>query len=364
MTQFNKGKSMKNKTIIIAVSGTGGHIYPGIALAEELKNKGYDPVFFISNNSISLDILKYSQFRYIQFNISGMPRKISFAFLIFLIKMGFSLFKALKQIIKLNPIATIGTGGYMTIPVFLTAKILNKKTFIHEQNAIPGKATTLLNKIANKTFISFSSSKKFLKNTIISGCPIRKDLLTVSKEKALLELELKSEVFTILVFGGSLGATKFNEIVCKVLLDLHIKNKFQVLHITGSKNYIKIQEKAKNNSDYRVFDYMHNIANAYVTSNIVICRSGASTIFELKVLDKSAILVPYPYATNNHQYLNAKEIEKSDKVIIIEEKNLTEENLNKAIYKIKRNTSNNTAKGIIKLPQDLIIKEIIKCIKS
>ncbi|MDR1511576.1 MAG: UDP-N-acetylglucosamine--N-acetylmuramyl-(pentapeptide) pyrophosphoryl-undecaprenol N-acetylglucosamine transferase [Endomicrobium sp.] len=357
---------MGNKNIIIASSGTGGHVYPGIAMAEEFKNKGYNPIFFISNNPISLKILKNSQFKHIEFNISGMPRKISFAFLIFLVQMKFSFLKALKQIIELNPVAVVGTGGYIVIPVLFAAKVLKKKIFIHEQNAIPGKANRLLNKVVDKTFISFPSSNKILKNVTISGCPIRKSLLLVSKEKALLELKLKNEIFTILVFGGSLGTITFGEIVCKILLDLYIKDKFQVLHIAGPKNYIKIKKKVKDNSEYRVFDYMHNIADAYVASDVVICRSGASTIFELKTLDKSAILIPYPYATDNHQYWNAKEIEKSEKVVIIEEKNLTKENLTKAIYAVKKKAKNNAvgAKNIIKLPQELIIEEIIKCIKS
>jgi UDP-N-acetylglucosamine--N-acetylmuramyl-(pentapeptide) pyrophosphoryl-undecaprenol N-acetylglucosamine transferase len=355
---------MKNKIIIIASSGTGGHIYPAITLAEEFKNKGYKPVFFINNNIISLEILKNSQFRYIAFNMSGMPRKISFASVIFLIKTKFTFLKALRQIIKLNPLAVIGTGGYMTVPVIFAAKILRKKIFIHEQNVIPGKANILLNKIADKTFVSFSSSKKFFKNVVVSGYPIRKDILLTSKEKALLELNLKEEAFRILVFGGSLGAVRFNEIVCKTLLDLYTKIKFQVLHIVGVKNYIKIQERTKNNPDYRVFDYMHNIANAYVASNIAICRSGASTVFELEALDKPAILVPYPYATDNHQYWNAKEIEKNDKIIIIEEKNLTKENLINAIYTLKKNIKNNVVKNIITFPQELIFEEIIKCIKS
>jgi len=355
---------MKNKSIIIASSGTGGHIYPGITLAEEFKNKGYNPVFFISNNITSLEILKKSQFRYIAFNMSGMPRKISFAFVVFLIKTKVAFLKALKQIILLNPSAVIGTGGYITVPVIFAAKILHKKTFIHEQNVIPGKANTVLNKIADKTFISFSSSKKFFKNATFSGCPVRKDILLTSREKALLEFKLEKKAFRILVFGGSLGAVKFNEIVCKTLLDLYTESKFQVLHIVGSKNYAEIQEKTKNNPDYRIFDYLHNIADAYAASNIAICRSGASTVLELKALDKPAILVPYPYAAENHQYWNAKEIEEKDKFIIIEEKNLTEKNLIKAIYKLKKNVKNNVVKNITTFPQELIFEEITKCIKS
>jgi UDP-N-acetylglucosamine--N-acetylmuramyl-(pentapeptide) pyrophosphoryl-undecaprenol N-acetylglucosamine transferase len=356
---------MENGNIIIASSGTGGHIYPGIALAEEFRNKGYNPVFFINNNGTSLKILKNSGFGYIEFNLSGMPGKISLSFIIFLIKMKFSFFKALMKIVKLNPLAVIGTGGYIAVPVLFAAKMLQKKTFIHEQNAVPGKANVLLNSIIDKTFISFQSSEKyFKKNTILSDYPVRKNILSVSKEKTLRELKFESEIFTVLVFGGSLGAVKLNEIACETLLKLSFKNRIRVLHITGSGNYIKIQEKVGDNPDYRIFEYMHNIGIAYAVSDVVICRSGAGSVFELKALDKPAILVPYPYATDNHQYWNAKEIEKDGKVIIIEEKNLTEENLSNAIYLLKENIKSNMSENMIKFSHKLIFEEIIKCMES
>ncbi len=165
---------MENRNIIIASSGTGGHIYPGIVLAEEFKNKGYNPIFFISNNAVSLKILKNSGFEYIKFNVSGIPKKNSFLFIMFLIKMKFSFFKALAKIVKLNPLVVVGTGGYVAVPVIFAAKILHKKIFIHEQNAVPGKANILLNKIADKTSINFKSSEKYFKKklffqTILSG---------------------------------------------------------------------------------------------------------------------------------------------------------------------------------------------------
>jgi UDP-N-acetylglucosamine--N-acetylmuramyl-(pentapeptide) pyrophosphoryl-undecaprenol N-acetylglucosamine transferase len=356
---------MRNGNIIIASSGTGGHIYPGIALAEEFKSKGYNPIFFISNNAASIKILKNSGFEYIEFNVSGMPREISFLFVMFLVKMNFSFFRALRKIVKLNPLAVVGTGGYISIPVLFAAKILYKKIFIHEQNAVPGKANMLLNKISDKTFINFQSSEKyFKKNTVLSDYPIRKNILSVSKEKLLREFKIENWIFTFLVFGGSLGAVKLNEAVCETLLKLSFKNRIRVLHITGFGNYIKIREKVGGNPDYRVFEYMHNIGAAYAASDIVICRSGAGSVFELKALDKPAILVPYPYAADNHQYWNAKEIEKKGKVIIIEEKNLTEENLSNAIYVLKKNIKINTAENIIKFPRKSIFEEIIKCMKS
>lgn len=183
----------------------------------------------------------------------------------------------------------------------------------------------------------------------------------------LRELKFETGIFTFLVFGGSLGAIKLNEIACETLLKLSFKNRIRVLHITGSANYIKIQEKVGDNPDYRVFEYMHNIDVAYAASDVVICRSGAASVFELKALDKSAILVPYPYAVDNHQYWNAKEIEKKGKVIIIEEKSLTKENLSNAVYTLKENikiSKISAAENIINFPRKLIFEEIIKCMKS
>jgi UDP-N-acetylglucosamine--N-acetylmuramyl-(pentapeptide) pyrophosphoryl-undecaprenol N-acetylglucosamine transferase len=362
---------MDNKTqkqcIIIASSGTGGHIYPGIVLANEFNDKEYNPIFFISNNEISIKILTTSGFEYTTFNVSGMPRKISFSFILFLIKINFAFFKALKQILIRKPSIVIGTGGYISVPVLLAAKILCKKIFIHEQNTVPGKANIFLNRITDKTFVSFKYSEQYFKkkNIFISGYPIRTDILSTSKKIATTILNLKKNIFTVLVFGGTLGAVKLNEIACETLLDLFVKHKLQVLHITGHKNYLRIQEKVKTNANYKIFKYMHNIAHAYAASDIVICRSGAGTIFELQALNKATILIPYPYATDNHQYRNAKEIETCKKVIIIEEKNLTKKELKKAIYILKNNTEPNIVKNIIiKSPQKLIFEEITKCIRS
>jgi UDP-N-acetylglucosamine--N-acetylmuramyl-(pentapeptide) pyrophosphoryl-undecaprenol N-acetylglucosamine transferase len=353
----------KDKLIIIASSGTGGHIYPGISLAEEFKNKGYKPIFFISDNAISREILKRSGFEYVTFDVFGMPRGITIAFVMFLIKLKLAFLKALKQIIKLKPLAVIGMGGYISIPVIFAAKILHKKNFIHEQNIVPGKANLLLSRVTNKTFISFQSSKVYLNNTFFSGCPIRNDILLASKEKSLLTFKFLNKIPTVLVFGGSLGAVNLNKTVCETLFDLSIRDEFQVLHVTGCENYAEIEKKVKGISNYRVFRYMHDIGIAYAASDIVICRSGACTIFELEALNKHAVLVPYPYATGNHQYLNAKEIEKKDAVIILEEKNLTKKNLSEVLYVLKRNIKNRGVKNITKSSQKLIFEEIMKCLK-
>lgn len=359
-------KKDKNKNIIIAVSGTGGHIYPGIALAREFQSKGCNPVFFINNNSASLEILNNSGFQYVAFNMVGMPRKFSFSFIVFLAKLKISFLKALKQILYINPAAVIGTGGYLAVPVLFAAKTLGKKIFIHEQNTIPGKANILLNKIADETFVSFSFSTKYFKNKnlVVSGYPVRKDILSVSKNDALKMLSLNDNIFTVLIFGGSLGAVKLNEVTCKALLRFISSKEMQVIHITGAKDFARIQDIVGVRTNYRIFNYMHNIAYAYAACDMVISRSGAGTVFELKALGKTAILIPYPYATDNHQYWNAKEIEEKGKVKVIEEKDFTEKNLLEAVEILKINAKKAAVKNIVKQPQEIIYEEITKCIKS
>jgi UDP-N-acetylglucosamine--N-acetylmuramyl-(pentapeptide) pyrophosphoryl-undecaprenol N-acetylglucosamine transferase len=358
-------KKDKKKNIIIAASGTGGHMYPGIALAREFQSKGCNPIFFINNNSASLEILNNSGFQYVVFNMVGMPRKFSFSFVVFLAKLKISFFKALNQIFYIKPVAVIGTGGYLTVPVLFAAKTLRKKTFIHEQNTIPGKANILLNKIADETFVSFSFSTKYFKNKnlVVSGYPVRKDIFSVSKNDALKMLSLNDNIFTVLVFGGSLGAVKLNEVTCKALLHFVSGNEMQVIHITGTKDFARIQDIVEVHANYKIFNYMHNIAYAYAACDMVISRSGAGTVFELKALGKPAILIPYPYATDNHQYWNAKEIEEKGKVKVIEEKDFREKNLLEVVEILKINAKKTTEKDIVKLSQEIIYEKIAKCIK-
>jgi UDP-N-acetylglucosamine--N-acetylmuramyl-(pentapeptide) pyrophosphoryl-undecaprenol N-acetylglucosamine transferase len=351
----------KNK-IIIATSGTGGHIYPGLALANELKNKGYIPIFFISDNIISKKIFKKNKCKYVLFRAIGMPRKFTLKIIFFLVKIIIAFFKAIIVIIQLKPVAIIGMGGYISVPSIFAGKILRKKVFIHEQNAIPGIANILLSKIIDKTFISFNSSKKYLSNTILLGCPIRKDIFVLSghRNDYLRKIGFSNTVPIILIFGGSLGSTIINTIAYETFIDLSINKKVQIIHITGLKNYYEVKNKVKNNNHfYKVFNYIHNISEMYSISNVVLCRAGASTIFELQVLNKPAILIPYSKATNNHQYWNAQAIKSYNK-IIIEETRLTHERLFKAFFYLK-NTNNKVINSkIIQLPQELICKEIIK----
>ncbi|MCL2145017.1 MAG: undecaprenyldiphospho-muramoylpentapeptide beta-N-acetylglucosaminyltransferase [Endomicrobia bacterium] len=356
---------MKNMNIIIAASGTGGHIYPGIALALEMKEKGFDPVFFISNNEASVEIIKNSGFEYVPFNFSGMPRKLSFSFFMFLLKLDLAFFKALRNIFKYKPAAVVGVGGYISVPAVIAAKICGKKTYIHEQNTIPGMANKLLNRFADKTMISFKGSEKYFKNKkniVFTGYPVRKEIFAAVKDGGCDALKFDKNIFTLMIFGGSLGAVKLNETAFDAVKILSKKINMQAIHITGKKGHEEIKNKAANEKNYKVFDYMHDIASAYAASDAVICRAGAGAVFELQLLGKPAVLVPYPYAADNHQYYNAKEAAQSGNMTIIEEKDLTPENLAGAVENIKNNfkPDKESVSSALMLPQEIMADEIIK----
>lgn len=354
------------KKLIIAASGTGGHIYPGISAAEELKELGFEPVFFLGNNAASTEIIKNSGFDRVSFNMSGMPRKFSFAFITFCFKTLFSIFKSMKYILKNKPAAVLGMGGYISVPAVIAGKLLGKKTYIHEQNTVPGAANKLLNRICFETFLSFESSEKYFKkkNLLLTGYPIRKNILSVTKKQGLEKLRLEEGVFTVLVFGGSLGAARLNTIAFDAMELIAAGENIQVAHISGFANFEEMKAKAERKKYYKVFNYIHDMAYAYAASDIVVCRSGAGTVFELKALDKSAVLVPYPYATDNHQLYNAKETELAGKIRIIEEKDLNAAILKDAVISLRKSENTEGRREKYIFPQEIIAGKILKDIDN
>ncbi|MBR3628789.1 MAG: undecaprenyldiphospho-muramoylpentapeptide beta-N-acetylglucosaminyltransferase [Elusimicrobia bacterium] len=355
------------KNILIAVSGTGGHVYPGIALAYELKQKGYNPVFIVNNNKngVSLKIVSTSGYDYEILDFKAPPRKISVDLFLFPFKFIKTLFAAKKILTKFSPKAVVGMGAYLSFPVLLTAKLKKIPTLIHEQNSIPGLANRLLSKIVTKVAISFKSSEKFFnkEKTIFTSNPIRKDIFNITRKDAASKLNIDTDIFTIFVFGGSLGATKLNNIMFDVANDLYKKyqDKIQFIHITGNIDFEKLNDKYKNlNTKKFITKYMNDIGNAYACSDLVVCRAGAGTVKEIESYNLPAIFVPFPYATDNHQYYNAKSVEETNFRLVIEEKNITKEQI---IKFIEQNLSNKI--DITRIvnpkffPQEILAQEVL-----
>jgi len=359
--------------ILIVTSGTGGHVYPGIAVADELKQNNYNPIFVINTlNLTAFNIVKKSNYQYKNLNFASPGiRKLSLSLLLFPFKFIKALFDSNKILDEIKPKIVVGMGAYLEVPVVLVAKLKKIPILLHEQNAVAGVANQFLASFANKIAISFKISQKYFEKeetkVIYTSNPVRKDLFGISRQKAAEKLNLNPNIFTVFVFGGSLGAKKLNSITASAAEFLYnkYKDKIQFIHITGKNNYIEtklIYDKI--NYKKYITDYMHDIGNAYASCDMVVARAGAGTVKEVELYGLKGIFVPYPYATENHQYLNAQTVSKINFLEVIEEKNLTKEDI---INFVDRNI--NTAINVERtvkpsiFPQEQIFKEIVKLIK-
>ncbi|OIO75370.1 MAG: undecaprenyldiphospho-muramoylpentapeptide beta-N-acetylglucosaminyltransferase [Elusimicrobia bacterium CG1_02_37_114] len=320
-----------NNCIVIAAGGTGGHLYPGIAFAEKLRLTGKKVFFVVRKNDTGKTILDGKNFEFFEIDIAGLPRKIDLLkSILFLYKLIKSFFQTSIILSQIEPDIVIGMGGHVSFSVVVLAKLKQIKSIIHEQNYLPGIANYSLSRIADKVAISFPETKKYFQEekVIFTGSPVRKEFFKVLRDAAIRKFGLTKDRFTLLIFGGSQGAHNVNKLVLDglELMDRKIKDRIQIVHLTGEKDYGWVKESyRKHNVQSAVFGYLDSIGEGYSVSDLVISRAGASTIAELIALKKPAILIPYPYATDNHQLYNAKYLEKYKVGLVYEEKTLTSE---------------------------------------
>jgi len=296
--------------VLIAAGGTGGHLYPGIALARELKKHGAEIFFVIRKKETEEKILQSENIPYTQLNFEGLPRKISIRLFLFLPKLLFATLNTISLLKSLRPDIVVGMGGYLSFPVIIVAKLCSLPTVIHEQNLHPGLANRLLSPYVDKIAVSFEETIKFLpaKKTVYTGNPIREELKIVNLEETRKKFGFTKDKFTILIFGGSAGAHHINEVVVSTLPSIaQLREKLQVLHLTGEKDYSWIDENYRlHKIQAKVLPYLEEMGLAYACADLVISRAGASTLAEILALRKPALLIPYPYATGRHQELQAQ----------------------------------------------------------
>ncbi len=331
--------------VVISGGGTGGHIYPGISLAYELKdrNANNDIIFVGTERGLESKVIPREGFKFIKIKAQGIQRKICLENLIAIIIFFISLIQSYKIIKNYKPDVVIGTGGYVSGSVVLMAALLGIPTFIHEQNVIPGITNKFLSHIVKAIFLSFDQSRRYFKRKsklILTGNPIRFKNLEHVNNKDYQIFKLNSFKKTILVFGGSKGAASINRAVVKGvnLIKGFIKNQWQVLLISGSDDYEKIIEIiGKDNNIFSVEPYLYNIEKAYALADLAICRAGATTLAEISACGLPAILIPYPHATNNHQEINARVLEREGAVELILEKDLSGKKLAKVLLDLLKN---------------------------
>ncbi|MBN1352997.1 undecaprenyldiphospho-muramoylpentapeptide beta-N-acetylglucosaminyltransferase [candidate division KSB1 bacterium] len=302
----------KKLRIIVAGGGTGGHLYPGLALVEELKRRGNlaDIIFAGTKRGIESRIIPKEGYRLKYIWIRGFQRSLNPANLIFPLRVIVSLLQAYRLVRHYKPDAVIGTGGYVSGPVLYVAAKLKIPTLIQEQNSYPGVTTRLLAQHASIVHLSFEESKKYFKETknlVVTGNPIRAGFLITGKNSAYDKFHLTSRKKTLFVFGGSQGAHAINLAVLDILEPLMRDPGIQLLWGTGYNDYQTVKKQCKMYRERAsVLPYIDNMPAAYAITDAAICRSGAMTMTELSLAGVPAIFIPLPHAAAGHQEFNAR----------------------------------------------------------
>jgi len=327
-----RGAGVANRerlSIIIAGGGTGGHIFPAVAIANAIKNMRPDVDILFVGAKGKMEMEKVPQAGYIieGLDIAGFNRSS----LIKNIGLPLKLIKSFLQVRtifkKFKPMTVIGVGGYSSFPVLKFAQAQGIKTFIHESNSFAGKANIMLGKNATKIFVAIDGMDKFFpaSKIIISGNPVRASITNnqISREEAILFFGLKPEKKTVLSIGGSLGANSIN-----VALDNHIaefeKNNLQLIWQTGKPYSDKGKQAGGGKTNIWVSEFINQMEYAYAAADVVISRSGAMSVGELCVMKKPVLFVPYPFAAEDHQTVNAKKLVDRNAALMIKDSEAAE----------------------------------------
>lgn len=364
--------------VIIAAAGTGGHINPGIAIANKIKQEepNSEIIFVGTTYGLENDLVPRAGYELKTINAYGLSKKISIGNMKRIIKTIKGFGEAKKIIKEFNPDIVIGTGGYICGATILAAHKLHIPTMLHESNAFPGKAVTLLAKKTDCILVSFQDAIERIKNAnkiVCTGTPIKISKKyygedTIKKMKKQIGLDEVKPI--ILVFGGSQGAQAINEAIIGIAKN-NLNENYQIMWATGPKQYDLIKAKFEeekldidNIKNMRIVPYIYNMEEIMNLSDIIVARSGAMTITEISNLEKASILVPLPNVSNDHQLYNAKVLEKVNAARIILNKDLTDKILDKQIKdiisdpKMMKDMGINALKIATKDVENKIYKEI------
>jgi len=320
------------KTIVIASGGTGGHLYPTIAVADEIKRQRPDlQILFIgTKNRIEAQEVPRAGYEFIPIAIESMKKDIG-SMLKFSYQFSGSVYDCSRLFSKRRPSVMLGGGAYLSVPVGLAAWMYHVPIALLEINSVAGSANKILSYAAEKIFLAYPESandfsERARKLTVVSGTPVRADLGSahLSKEEALKHFGLPTDRPTILAFGGSLGARAINGALAQSVATL-AEQGFNVIWQTGKGNNVEeLQKQFQHLSSVKIQEYLYEMEKAYAAADLVISRAGASTLAELARLGKPAILVPYPFAAQNHQEENARSFERSGAAVVLRDLELQE----------------------------------------
>ncbi len=335
--------------IIFTGGGTGGHIYPALALARYIRkvNPGAEIIFVGAEKGMEEKIIPAAGFRLHTLPVKGLPRRLNLQFWKTFYLLGKSGCRAGKILAAFKPDLIIGTGGYAAAPVILAAIMQRKKVLIHEQNVIPGVTNRLVAPWVYKVCLSFEASRRYFRkknNLCVTGNPRASEVGRISKKTALQMLNMHPALPLLLVVGGSRGAERINRHTIDFLLRSTGYKKMQVLYITGEIYYDEVISRLQAAGIFRLYGgrlqvrpYQQEMSLALAAADLMITRAGATTLAEITALGVPAIVVPSPNVVHNHQLINARELSRQGAAVVIEEQNLNAQLLQEKIFALLNN---------------------------
>lgn len=311
---------------LIMAGGTGGHIFPAMAVARSLREKGASVHWLGTATGMEYQLVPAENIPLHLIHIKGFRGKGLLAKLLTPLLLLSAIFQALKAIMKIKPDAIIGFGGYVAAPGGIAARLLGKKLIIHEQNSVAGTTNKLLAKLASCSLEAFPNS---LPEANRVGNPVRADIKELFLSNSVnAEKEKPADRKRLLIMGGSLGAAAINQIVPELINSLPFDEQPEVWHQAGKNKHMELIGAYRSyDINARVDEFIGDVAAAYQWADIVICRAGALTVSEIAVAGVPAIFIPYPYAIDNHQFFNAQWLVENNAAYLIEQKDLSVESL-------------------------------------
>ena len=321
--------------MIIAGGGTGGHLFPAIAVAEAMKERSPDnEILFVGTaKGIEGKVLPREGWPLSFVQAEGVKGRGAIAKVRGLMKTFYGTLQSLAIIRSFKPGIILGVGGYASAPVLLAGRLAGIKTAIHEQNALPGLTNRLLGKMARKIFLSYAESEKFFPagKIVVTGNPVRKVVLDAFKDEAGQE---EKKHFTLFVMGGSQGARRINEALCEAVTSNKLANinGLKIIHQTGQADFERVKEAYRTSQvEVEIEPFINDMGRVYNEADLVVCRAGATTITELLAAGKASILVPYPHAADDHQKVNAEAIVREGAAVMVLDRELSAERITKEV---------------------------------
>ena len=321
---------MSKKTFFITGGGTGGHIYPAIAVADELIKNPNNTVYYVGNpNNLEYNIAQKKGYNFLPVYVTGMPRKISFQFILWGFQLIWAIIKSCYYLWKYKPNMIFGTGGYVSAPVLIAGAMIKKTPYmLHDCDMQPGIVTRKLAPKAKVVSLAFEGAKKFIKNRncYVNGNPLRPEFKTMEKFVAKRELRLDRNKLVLCVMGGSQGSKSIDRAFVEIIKELTNDYGFQIIFQTGKKNFNGVIERLSliykdftKDKNLIVEPYFDDMITVVKASDIVISRAGSLSLSEIFASEVAPILIPYPFAAADHQRKNAKYVLEQNACIYLED---------------------------------------------